>query len=205
MSTKKHAIALAVSSVAIAASLLSISSVSATTINFDDIPVAAGQNVHIDDYADFTWRSVAAENNIGVGPGYVNGIVSQTNAIYNEGGNPGTFTSNFGTFSFNSAYFIAAFAMPETNVVITDNLGDSKTFAVTSTAATLETFNWNGVSSVTFLAKSGERNNIVVIDDMTINAARAAPEVSTWVMVVFGFAGLGFAAYQRRGRGGALA
>jgi hypothetical protein len=205
MSVKKHAIAVAVASFAIAAAVLWISSASAATINFDDIPVTAGSSVDIDNYAGFTWSNVSVENNIQVdgAPGYENGIVSQTNAMFNNFADPATFTANSGTFTLNHAYFTGAFLSE--NVVVTDNLGDSKTFAVTSTTPTLENFDWNGASSVTFAASLTGLTAHIVVDDITVSAT-AVPEVSTWVMMLSGFAAFGFAAYQRQVRaGGALA
>ncbi|WP_147262665.1 PEP-CTERM sorting domain-containing protein [Roseiarcus fermentans] len=163
----------------------------ATTINFDDVVVSSGNYVTLSTYDGFTWSNAAVENHIPVG-GYITGIVSQSNALFDITGNKATFTSNSGTFTFDSAYF--ASAPSSSSVVVSDNLGDSKTLAITSSPV-LFTFDWSGVSSVSF------KGGVAVVDNITfeptVAGGTAAPEASTWAMMLFGFLGVGFLAQRR--------
>src|ERR1700730_291665 len=64
--------------------------VSATVISFDDISVATGDFIPISSpYQGFNWSSsfYVQNENVRLGaPGYINGIVSPTNAAFNAAG-----------------------------------------------------------------------------------------------------------------------
>jgi hypothetical protein len=54
------------------------------------------------------------------------------------------------------------------------------------------------ISSFSFVDKSNSSNEVLDITDFTLGtAASAVPELSTWVMMLLGFAGAGFAAYHK--------
>lgn len=174
----------------------------ATTINFDDISVSPGNYVAIaSPYQGLNWSDVYVENNI-AGNGYDTGIVSQSNAALNGFGTQASFSAASGTFAFISGYFTGAFGTE--NIVVSDNLGDSKIFQVNASTPTLETFNWNGVSTVSVDAVSDGSGTQIVFDNLTVNTS-AVPEPATWAMMLVGFGGLGAVMRTRRKMSAAVA
>jgi hypothetical protein len=100
-------------------------------------------------------------------------------------------------------------ASPQTCVVV-----DSTTLTVNESGPTLETLNWNDVNKVVFQSVPGSgvpvgftQGYSFVLDNISVgpvrgssirlNALAAVPETSTWTLMLIGFAGLGFAAYNR--------
>jgi len=174
----------------------------ATIINFDDISVASGSYASITSpYQGFNWSNTYAENHV-ANPdsvGYNTGIVSQSNAAFNGAGNQASFSLASGTFTFTSGYFTDAFS-GTASVVVTDNLGDSKSFLVTNSGPTLESFNWTGVNTVYINATEFGGGIQIVFDDLTVTQVAAVPEPSTWAMMILGFVGIGFMAYRRKSK-----
>lgn len=124
----------------------------AGVITFDDIdadPIASLDN----GYQGLNWNNFAAARGSSLaGSGYMAGLVSAPNDAFNEGGDPSSFSS-VTPFSFVSGYFAAAWN-DGLNISIQGLNGASvlfsKTIIVSSTAPTLETFNWAGLTEVTF-------------------------------------------------------
>ena len=98
---------------------------------------------------------------------------------------------------------------PQTCVV-----ADSTTLTVNQSGPTLETFNWDDINKVVFESVKGSgvpvgftQGYSFVLDNISIGPVRdssirfsalaAVPEQSTWMLMLLGFAGLGFAAYNR--------
>jgi hypothetical protein len=159
--------------------------------------------------------------------GYQNGVVSAQNVAFNGGGlnglpPPPVNFSRRTPFELDSFYLAAAWrdglqvtvtgemcsppASPQTCVVV-----DSTTLTVNQSGPTLETFNWD-VNKVVLQSFGGvpvgfTQGYSFVLDNISIgpvpalstrfNAFNAVPESSTWTLMLLGFAGLGFAAYNR--------
>jgi hypothetical protein len=170
-------------------------SAKATVINFDDVSLgqAAAQPLS-SPYSGFNWSNVWVEDsaNACICQGYASGIVSPRNAAFNGFGSLASFSAVSGTFTFVSAYFTAAFS--DETVVVSDNLGDSKTFQVNTVTPTLETFDWTGVNTISIVADPSGPFTQVVFDNITV----AVPEPSTWAMMILGFLGVGWIAYRRK-------
>lgn len=113
--------------------------------------------------------------------------MSQPNAAFNGYGAFASFSAVSGTFTFSNGYFTGAFG-PE-NVIVIDNLGDSKTFSVNVSAPTLETFNWTGVTTIGIDASPDGYRKQVVFDNLTVNFS-TVPEPATWALMLLGFGGV---------------
>ncbi len=157
--------------------------------------------------------------------GYKNGVVSKKNVAFNGGGSNGEPPPpvNFSRrlpFELDSFDLAAAWrdglevtvtgercSSAQTCVVV-----DSKTLTVSTSGSTPETFNWE-VNKVVLQSVLGSGVPVgfpgyqFVLDNVRIspvpelstrfNAFDAVPELSTWTLMLVGFAGLGFAGYRR--------
>jgi hypothetical protein len=123
--------------------------------------------------------------------------MSPPNEAYNEWGTPANFSSPT-PFTFTSAYITGAWNSG-LNITIQGFNGatmvDSETIVVSSTAPTLETFNWSGLTEVTFNSFGGTPNPTYdgfgtqfALDNLTINAP--TPEPSGSLLVGVGLAAL---------------
>ena len=87
-------------------------------------------------------------------------------------------------------------------------LVNTSSFQVSTFAPTLETFNWTNLGSVTISTSGGVSAGLdgvgthVALDNLTINGSISigVPEISTWAMMLAGFAGLGLVAARRAAR-----
>ncbi|MGD0898711.1 MAG: hypothetical protein ABR915_12815 [Thermoguttaceae bacterium] len=183
----------------------------ATVLNFDSLP---GDSVAIPNgYGGLNWSNfyyLNAASYSGNPSGYLAGMVSPNNVAYNAFGDPASFSSAT-TLTLNSAYFTGAW---NDNLSITAkgyngaNLVDSLIFTVSSTAPTLEVFNWSGIDSVVLSSSGGTPHGYpegsgehFAMDDLTINGGQqAVPEPSS--VLIWGVAAVGLAAFARRGRRG---
>src|SRR5450759_5191388 len=134
---------------------------SAHVFTFDDLSASATGTWIPNGYAGLNWSNFAVVNapayTILVGPnGYQNGLVSGTNVAFNSGGTE-AITSG-GVFTFNSAYFTAAWNDGLTISLTGYNGGslvDSTSFVVNTSGPTLETLNWSNVDQVVFDSSGG--------------------------------------------------
>ena len=115
----------------------------AITLTFDDL--SSGTAVSNGYGGLSTWYNFYALNTPTYqASGYVNGTVSSPNVLY-DGGGGGAYVYNSTPFTFNSAYFTAAWNNG-LNVAVYgyDNgtLVDSMNFTVNTYGPTRETFNW---------------------------------------------------------------
>ncbi|HWG46361.1 MAG TPA: PEP-CTERM sorting domain-containing protein [Gemmataceae bacterium] len=132
--------------------------------------------------------------------GYTNGAVSSPNVAFNAAGLPASVLSS-NPFTLNSAYFTAAWRVGLT-IAATDNKGDTKTFVVSPSGPMRETFNWTGITSVTFTPSGGYPapkaagdGTEFALDNLTVNAA-TVPEPGS--LTLFGLGGLALAGYGWR-------
>src|SRR5271166_1673414 len=160
----------------------------ATLIGFDDLTSYFVTNLPIQNpYDGFNWNNVyVLAGTDEPGTGFQYGVVSPSNEAFGGFGGIAGFSPVSGVFTLNSAYFTAGDSPQDVTVAGFDSSSiqlDSVTFSTTNTGPTLETFNWTGLSSVTFVGTGGH----VVIDNLTVNAtAGGVPEMSTWAMILAG-------------------
>lgn len=161
--------------------------------------------------------------------GYQNGVVSKKNVAFNGGGSngeppPPVNFSRRAPFELDSFYLAAAWRNG-LEVTVTGELcssaqtcvvDDSTTLTVSTSGPTLETFNWDDVNKVVFQSVLGSGIPVgfegyqFVLDNVRVssvpelstrfNAFDAVPELSTWTLVLVGFAGLGCAGIGQRAR-----
>ena len=182
--------------------------VNAEIITFDDVTVDNNQAI-VSPYDGLNWNNVniMPDNVEGDETGYNNGVVSAPNTAYDASGSGRAACSAVsGNVALNSAYFTGAWGAQNVTVdgFVNGVEVDSVTFAVLETAPTLETFNWSGLTSVSWKG-SGPANGYaaqVVVDNISLTlSASAVPEMSSWAMLLAGFAALGFAGYRRKNAG----
>jgi hypothetical protein len=190
-----------IKSLAIAAAVLACAaSAHATTLTFDSLgdgsPIPNG-------YGGFNWSNFYTLNGANNAPsGYANGVVSSPNVAYNAYGNPASFSG--AGFELVSGDFTAAWNDGLSILVQGYNgasLIDTTTFVVNTSGPTLETFDWTGLTSVTFTSSGGTHNPNLdgngehfALDNLSV----AVPEPATWALLLVGFAGLGAVARRRR-------
>lgn len=166
--------------------LLATSPCLADVITFDDINTGtSGSDVLVpisSGYHGFNWSNFGAIFALSHAPisGYAAGLISPPNEAFNEGGTPANFSSTT-PFTFASGYFTGAWN-EGLNITIQGFTGatlvDSTTIVVSSTAPTLETFNWAGLTEVTFNSFGGTPNPTYAphgsgtqfaLDNLTVN------------------------------------
>ena len=188
---------------------------SATTITFDDLPMSNLGTPIGNGYGGLNWNNwyVLDTSIYGNGVnGYAHGLVSSPNVAYNSFGGPATFSAASGAFTLDSFYLTAAW---NNNLDVTvqgynaaNVLVNTSSFQVSTFAPTLETFNWTNLGSVTISTSGGVSAGLdgvgthVALDNLTINGSISigVPEISTWAMMLAGFAGLGLVAARRAAR-----
>jgi hypothetical protein len=78
---------------------------------------------------------------------------------------------------------------------------NNSVYSETNSAHNWQTYTFNlvgtGTDTVSFVAWNNP--SFAYLDDVHLNAS-AAPEPSTWAMMILGFAGVGFLAYRRKSR-----
>jgi hypothetical protein len=192
---------------------------SAGVITFDDLPDTSLYNHIPNPYAGFDWSPHFLYLDGADYPypsGYQTGVVSGPNVAFNENGLPANFSRRM-PFELDSFYLTAAWR-DGLEVTVTgylnDKMVDSKTLTVSTSGPTRETFNNWDVNKVVFRSFGGTPVGFTgyqfVLDNVRIspvpepsarfNSFSAVPESSTWALMLLGFAGLGFTAYNRSKR-----
>jgi hypothetical protein len=189
------------------AALAAADPVAARLVTFDLIPDNGTLGGPIPQgWASFTWSSnFSWVNGAAGGGGYQAGMVSAPNVAVNGNAAASSFRRNT-PFQLVSFYLTSAWKNG-LEVTVTGFRNDvevnSATFTLSDSAPTLETLDWD-VNRVTFkpLDKIGTKYNQFALDNLTTMplsgsspafASVAAPEGSTWIMMLLGFGGLGFA------------
>jgi hypothetical protein len=96
------------------------------------------------------------------------------------------------------------------NYELSDNAGHSEFFSLATTGGSIQTEGFAATGTVvdiTFLGPSSDGASFdFAIDNVTFNQPLGGiPEASTWAMMAFGFAALGFAGYRTSRKGVAFA
>jgi hypothetical protein len=181
---------------------------SAQVITFDDLTDYGSGSWISNGYAGLNWDNFGVLNApaYSTNSGYQNGVVSGTNVAFNSGGNQ-AITSSGSTFTFESAYFAAAWNDGLAVLVQGYNgasLIDSISFLVNTSGPLLQTFNWNGIDKVVFSSSGGTKNinfdanyggTMFAMDNMTISPV---PEPETYAMLLVGLGLIGFMARRRK-------
>jgi hypothetical protein len=135
-------------------------------LGFDDL---ADMSAVPDGYAGLNWSGFDALSELDpwFGGGYENGLVSPANVVFNSyGGNARISASN--PFNLVSAYLTAGLTGMKVEVVgyVSNYLAYDQTYALSETAPTLVTFNFLGVTDVSFLP---EPMTQFVMDNLTVS------------------------------------
>jgi hypothetical protein len=176
-----------------------------TQTGFDDLNGNGGSLIS-NPYQGLTWTNfyVVDPSTAGLVPsGYANGVVSQPNVAFNGFGSDASISSGEGTFNFNSAWFTAAWN-DGLKIDITAYNGEEQVHTITITVDTngpqLFTFDWSGITSLTFHAYGGIHNDAFngngthfVMDNF--NTPVAVPEPGTLMLLGSGI--LAFAGRRR--------
>ena len=188
----------------LAASILAIATImpfhaQATTLTFDDF---SNLQTIPDGYGGLNWVNFGAfDTRVGVPSGYINGLISPYNTLFNKSGRPANFSSST-PFTFYSAYLTAAWNNGLTLAVtgyLADQIVDYRTITLNTSGPTFEVFNWTNVDRVNFVSFGGtpagySGNGIqFALDNLTITAE--VPEPTT--IAIFGLGMLGVAAARR--------
>ena len=179
---------------------------SAQTLNFDDVNTGGCDYVGLGTYGGFNWSNAYVENGcMSSGNGYVYGVVSSPNALFNGFGTRASFSSS-NPFTFNSVYATDAF----TNETVTfrgwlaSSLLYTSSFNIMESAPTLLTISgWGSVDKVDFCAGSCNQHDQVVLDNLTVNGtSTVTPEPATLLLLGTGLAGIGGIVRRRRQQNG---
>jgi hypothetical protein len=189
--------------------MASASSVRADTLTFDDVTTASFADVP-NGYGGLNWSNMGVYDGSGGvgGSGYINGRVSGTYVAFNEYAL--TATVSHGSFTFNSAYFTAAWNNG-LNVTVDGYLNnvlvDTKSFTVDTAGPTLVNFDFQGIDKLVFNSFGCTPDNTYLghgagahfaMDNFTFNEATVAPLPSPVLMGMTLLGGTGLAHFFRR-------
>jgi hypothetical protein len=174
---------------------------SAATITFDDINTGGTAVDIADGYQGLGWANFGAVSALSLEPntGYAAGLVSGPNDAFNEFAQAAQIYS-FEPFTLTSGYFTGAW-YDGLNLEIQgfdgDTLIDAETIVLSSTAPSLEVFNWTGVNDLIFSSFGGTPNPLYlggggpnfVMDNLVINSS-SIPEPSEYSMIGVGLLAL---------------
>jgi hypothetical protein len=124
----------------------------------------------------------------------------------------GAVQSNGDQYFYAGDSFTVTFPTAVTAVGIFANVNAGTTFTLDASTASLtntvttfdtKTFGFFGITSATPFTSAtftSADDNLSSFNIPEIEFAAAAPEPSTWAMMILGFAGLGFMAYRRKSK-----
>ena len=190
-----------------AASLFS-TGVSALTITFDDINLGSGSNLEApipNGYQGLNWTNfhVVDTSSLTFPSGYPNADVSPSNVGFNGLTSPISFSSAT-PFLLQSGYFTSAFLDAQLLTVIGTGgaIPQTTSFLISPNAPTFVTFNWTGLTDVSFTPSGGlpradfslNGNHYFAVDNLTVSAV---PEPSTLALLGLGLGFVGLVVSRR--------
>jgi hypothetical protein len=177
----------------------------ADVITFDDRGHAVQS---LGSYQGFDWNnmSTVAPKKVGLGnTGYGKGVISPKNVAFNDYGlKQASVSVASGTFTFESAYFNAAWIDGLKLTIVGFNDGVQKykqTLTLNTKKPQLFEANWGGIDKLTFetyINDCTDKGRQFVMDNFKF--ASGVPEPSTWAMMIVGFGGVGVMVRSNRTR-----
>jgi PEP-CTERM motif len=175
----------------------------ATILTFDDL--AGNTSAVPNGYGGFNWNnqttvgSLDSQTGTYQNTGYGAGTVSGTNVIYNWGGSsPVEITlAGAGTFTYNGAYFTAAWVNETVsftgllNGVVLDTSG---AYAINTSTPEFIALNWSGINEL-IISNTGAQ---WAMDNFTFNAATKVPEPVSMALLGVGMIGTGVMVRRRQ-------
>jgi hypothetical protein len=187
---------------AIAAAALAMAPAHAAVIGFDDLGTT-GDAIE-NGYAGLEWTNMfVLDPTDAPAGGYRNAVQGGTRAAFAGFDSPATIGA-LDAFVLESGWFTAAFNDGMT--VTAQGFDGSRlihelSFTIDTSGPTQQTFNWGGISRVTFSSAGGTGTS----PDMTGTnfaldslAVAAVPEPSTWAMMLLGFGAVAVSLRRRR-------
>lgn len=186
----------------------SLGAAHAAVLTFDDVSTSSAIPAG---YGGLDWSNFYSHTGIDTfnygGTGYVNGLVSGTQDVYNANATAATVSAiSAQGFNLADAYFTGAWnngLKIVADATFENGQHDSKTFFVDTTGPVDEHFNWSGLASVTFTSSGGTpqlgltgSGTHFVMDNF--NTTLAVPEASNTAMLLAGIGLLAVAARRRR-------
>lgn len=161
-------------------------------LTFDDLAGVGGYDQYIAvpyGYGGLQWQNFLYMDGLTqtANSGYVNGVVSPNNIVFNAVGYPAVVSD--GSFNLNSAYLTAAWddgLQVEVQGFVGAAMVYDNTYTVNTTAPTLLNFNYAGINQVTFKSSSGtphpglgSAGEQFVMDNLSVTLV---PEPSTFAL-----------------------
>ncbi|ODT64392.1 MAG: hypothetical protein ABS77_00670 [Phenylobacterium sp. SCN 69-14] len=185
-----------VAALALGAAAFAAGSACADVITFDDRGHAVQALGH---YEGFDWSNISTvgPKKVGLGnTGYGKGVVSPKNVAFNDYGlKQSSVSVATGTFTFESAYFTAAWidGLKLTIVGLADGVQKYKqTLTLNTKGPQLFQADWAGVDKLTFetyINDCTDKGRQFVMDNFKF--VSGVPEPSTWALMIAGFGGVG--------------
>ena len=152
-------------------------------LTFDEFSLFPGETDPIPNgYASLQWVNLYDMNPVNTyqgpfGSGFLNGVVSPNNVIWNASGNPAQISSST-PFDLDSAYMTAAW-MDGLQIEAQGFIGSTMTYdniyTINTASPILVAFNYFGVNQVTFIASGGTQHYgqgegpVFAIDNMVVS------------------------------------
>ena len=190
---------------ALAAALTMATPASATVIGFDDL--SASDDPIANGYAGLQWSNLyVLDPSTAPTSGYKNAVVDGQQAAYSGFDDAAVIGGLSDELVLQSGWFTAAF---NDGLTITakgykgDALLHELSFVVDTNGPTQQTFDWRGVTRVSFSGAGGkDRFFDMSGTNFAVDAVQVAavPEPATWAMMVLGFAAAATALRRQRRR-----
>lgn len=191
---------------AVAASMLAAMPASAAVIGFDDIISYEGSTGISNGYAGLNWQNFhVIHRTYHPDSGYDHGTVSGDYVAYNAHANPASISAINGTFSFDGAWFTAAWisslAIQIEGFTDDDDVADySATFIVNDMTPLFFEAGWSGLQRLTFTATEPGTpyRDWFAMDDLRINEGPRTEVPEPLTIGLLGMGLLGVAGARRR-------
>jgi len=152
-----------------------IHTANAAKVSFDDIPMGSDWAPVQNGYGGLNWSGFGVFNGMlrPVTEGYRTGVVSESNVLFNLGGNPASIRSST-PFNLESAFLTSAFVTDlrlEVQGWAGTRLAYQNTYTLNLTGPTLVQFNYSGVDRVSFVPTP---MSWFVMDDVVVSPGESS-------------------------------